>query len=214
MRKFLRKRYNTQKICYLSCVELRHDSITSAATLPISMLLSCVIISILWQLVYASDLISHSGQDFLVGDKSVKSDNITICEAGTGPLNTTSGICPLCPTGTYSVGISSGPCIQCVNAPVNSYYIDSGCTTPNCPYQCDPGFITFMCLDEFDYWFPYFGGLWNTVIVGILFVILSIVPRYVMKFCEKSGWWHKPSNNSDTRIESQPRDEVSSSMHS
>lgn len=145
-------------------------------------------------------------------DRFLSSANTT-CAAGTGPLNTTTGSCPLCPAGTYSLGASQGSCLICTNAPANSFYVGSGNTNSDCAYECDIGYITEMCLDQFDYFFPYFGGLINTAVVFGVFSILSFVPRRWMMYAEKFGWWLNPNQNQNIIDLDQNDGEVKNSIH-
>ena len=110
------------------------------------------------------------------------------CAAGYGNDPSTGAICTKCPEGYYNSGVDDGPCLKCSNAPVHSYYFASGWTTKNCPYDCDPGYTTDNCYNQFQKFIYSTLGLGGVagVAVGILTLILAPLIYYRLK--RSYGW--------------------------
>lgn len=111
--------------------------------------------------------------------------SLSSCPAGEGITNSS---CVICPIGTWNDG-SSTYCITCTDAPSHSYYTSSGWTTSNCPYQCDAGHATALCVTPFDEAFlKAFGNYLGTPIEALVFFVLlcffSCIPRICMKCAE------------------------------
>ena len=111
------------------------------------------------------------------------------CQPGYGNNPTTGAICEICPVGTYSLGQNSGPCTVCNNAPTHSHYLESGCTSANCPYACDAGYATNHCYNQIQNLIynrmgvPAFAGM----CVGIF--LLLMVPLTYQRLKRKYDWF-------------------------
>jgi hypothetical protein len=111
------------------------------------------------------------------------------CQAGTGNDPKTGAVCEACPTGTYSLGGSSDACLKCTNAPTHSHYLDTGGTSPDCPYACDAGYATKHCYNQVQNFIynimgvPAFAGM----CVGIFLMLM--VPLTYQRLKRKYGWF-------------------------
>lgn len=106
-------------------------------------------------------------------------------------------LCSECPIGTYSTG--DGICSSCNNAPSHSYYTTSGWETASCPYECFVGYSGPLCASQLQTVTNYFGGgVASCVLLGIV-VLLSILPRKLMKYGEEKQWW--VTNPKDCAVE-------------
>eukprot|EP00002_Diphylleia_rotans_P025061 TRINITY_DN4953_c0_g2_i2.p1 TRINITY_DN4953_c0_g2~~TRINITY_DN4953_c0_g2_i2.p1 ORF type:complete len:1348 (-),score=234.64 TRINITY_DN4953_c0_g2_i2:238-4281(-) len=81
--------------------------------------------------------------------------------------------CLPCPVGEYQPANASTSCIRCQNAPLHSYYSNTGVTTSNCPYKCDPGHRYPTCITAFDEFIDDVGG--EKLAFGVAWGLLSLI---------------------------------------
>ena len=116
-----------------------------------------------------------------------------LCAAGEGVID---GSCEPCPKGYWNNGDSSA-CTPCTNAPSHSYYIKTGYTKADCPYECTAGREKPACYTIIEViLFVYFNNVERPVL-GVVFG-LGILARLYMKRCEAKNVWNNESYNKTT----------------
>lgn len=104
-------------------------------------------------------------------------------------------VCAICPVGTYSYGTNEpSGCTQCTNAPQHSYYYLEGETSPDCNYDCDPGYSTSNCLTPFENIIFNVLGIGGVAGIMIAFICLIILPPLYLRLSKRYGW-HKAEDN-------------------
>jgi hypothetical protein len=125
--------------------------------------------------------------------------SLPVCDPGTGNDPTTGDICYLCPVGTYSgmcsleqskpnSCIGSYPysaCSPCQNDISHAHFTESGVSTSNCPYECDEGYSTDKCYNQFQKFFYDtlgVGGVAGLLIGLFAFILIPLFAYRIKKY--------------------------------
>jgi hypothetical protein len=110
------------------------------------------------------------------------------CPPGYGNNVTSTQLCLLCPTGKYSSSKGNFECEKCENKPDHSKYTESGQSSPDCPYECDRGYLTEECQTPFQNFIEGMGG-WG-VVAGVLvgFVVIVFCPLIAYRGLKRYGY--------------------------
>lgn len=123
------------------------------------------------------------------------------CSAGQGnSLVPPYTICETCPTGTYTATEGPGACQPCDPIPDFASFTpcsDTGCTDPNCPFTCDPGYATESCVNPFTALVNYVGGLAVFCSLASLLFLMLLVPFIRYRYNALYGWRAKEDDWQD-----------------